>query len=130
VARKLYVVFSSPPDGVTWDEYNAWYDLHARENVQTPHFVGVTRYEVERIVLGNRVDGNQYDALRGGELPEGTNQHRHLAVFEFDGDIADVREHLLGRVASGEIVLPEWFDRVTFETFSATPLDERIEPVR
>jgi hypothetical protein len=57
-------------------------------------------------------------------------RYEHLAVFEFKGDIADVRAHLNGRVEAGEIVLPQWFLQVPFSTWSCKPLGGRILPDR
>jgi hypothetical protein len=120
----VYAVFSKPPEGVSWGEYNAWYDLHARENVQTPYFTGVQRYQVEPIVVGSGVGSKR------SSVDPGAVRYQHLALFEFQGNIADVRAHLNSRVEAGEIVLPEWFMRVPFSTWSCSPLGDRILPIR
>ena len=126
--RNLYVVFSSPPEGVSWDEYNRWYDLHGRENILTRGFAGVTRYKVNRVVVGSRVAPKQFEAVggAGGAMFD----HNHMAVFEFDGAIETVRADLLNRVERGDIVLPDWFDGIEFETWNGVPIGERVEPAR
>lgn len=120
----VYAVFSKPPEGVSWDEYDAWYGFHARENVQTPHFTGVQRYQVEPIVVGTGV-GSKRSSVDPGAI-----RYQHLAVFEFKGEIADVRAHLNSRVEGGDIVLPPWFMQVPFSTWSCKPLGDRILPDR
>jgi len=120
----LYVVFSKPPDGISWDEYNRWYEHHARENVESPGFKGVQRYVVNPVVVGSGV-GPSRAAVDEKSLPV---PYSHLAVFEFEGDITDVRADLADRVARRDIVLPEWFNNVPFATWNCVPIDERIEP--
>jgi hypothetical protein len=124
VLDNLYAVFSKPPDGVSWDEYNQWYALHAVENVQSQGFNGVQRYAVNPVVIGSGVGpaGSSVDPLAVA--------YNHLAVFEFEGTIADVRADLARRVHSREIVLPSWFDRVSFASWNCVPLGERVVPNR
>jgi hypothetical protein len=104
----LYLVFSAPPDGVSAEEYDRWYHHHIRENLEAPGFVAGQRF---RLTAGGA----------GNEVP-----HRHLALYEFEGDISRWRTNLDSRIASGDIVLPEFFPRITFGSWEATPVDERV----
>ena len=104
----LYLVLSSPPEGVPAEEYDRWYHHHIRENLEAPGFVAGQRFRLSPSV--------------GSEHP-----HTHLALYEFEGDISRWRENLDSRIASGGIVLPEYFPRITFGSFEATPIDERVE---
>jgi hypothetical protein len=124
VSDNLYVVFSKPPDGVSWDEYNRWYEHHARENIQTPGFKGVERYAVNPVVVGKGVGPSR------ASVDPGTIRYDHLAVFEFEGDIADVRADLNRRVQSGDIVLPKWFNDVPFSTWNCISIDGHVSPSR
>ena len=56
--------------------------------------------------------------------------YSHLAVFDFDGDIAEVRADLSRRVQDGDIVLPSWFNDVPFATWNAVPIEENVLPER
>jgi tRNA A37 threonylcarbamoyladenosine biosynthesis protein TsaE len=109
VAKKLYLVFSRPPERISEEEYLRWYEDHARENIESPGFVSTQRYSVR--------------PSRGDSTPL-----THLALYEYEGDEADWREHLERRIAEGEIVLPEWFDEITFESWDCQALTDRIEP--
>jgi hypothetical protein len=120
----LYAVFSKPPDGVSWEEYDRWYGHHAVENVQSRAFNGVQRYAVNPVVIGSGV-GPARSSVDPAAVP-----YNHLAVFEFRGDIADVRGDLARRVQGGEIVLPNWFDGVPFASWNCVPLGDRIVPKR
>jgi hypothetical protein len=120
--NNLYAVFSKPPDGVSWDEYDRWYHMHCRENVQTPQFVGVQRYGVKPVVIGSGVGPSR------SEVDPNAVPYNHLAVFQFRGDstIEEVRSDLSGRVSRGDIVLPEWFNQVPFMTWACNPIDEYV----
>ena len=48
----------------------------------------------------------------------------HLALYEYSGAIEPLREHLLARVDSGDVVLPEWFDRISFMTLELRAQNE------
>jgi hypothetical protein len=124
VLRNLYVVFSKPPAGLSWEDYDRWYFDHGRENIESPGFKSVQRYRVDPVVVGSGV-GPSRAAVDPAMLPVPYN---HMAIFEVEGDIADVRADLSRRVAGGDIVLPEWFNDVPFATWSAKPIDERAEP--
>jgi hypothetical protein len=122
--NNLYAVFSKPPDGMSWDDYNAWYHRHCRENIQTPGFVGVKRYSIKPVVQGKGV-GPSRTQVDPNVIP-----YNHLAVFQFQGTIEDIRADLSGRVSRGDIVLPEWFNDVPFGTWACSPIDEFATPDR
>jgi len=107
--RKLYLVFSRPPEHISEEEYLRWYEQHARENIESPGFVSTQRFSIS--------------PSRGHARPL-----THLALYEYEGDSADWREDLEGRIDRGEIVLPEWFDEITFESWDCEALTDRIEP--
>jgi hypothetical protein len=103
----LYLVFSAPPTSVSAEEYDRWYHDHLRENLEAPGFVAGQRFRLTPSV--------------GNEAP-----HSHLALYEFEGDIARWRTNLDDRIAAGEIVLPEFFPRIRFGSWECTPVDDRV----
>jgi hypothetical protein len=107
--KKLYLVFSRPPDRVSKEEYEAWYELHARENIQSTGFISTQRYAVT--------------AARDNATPL-----THLALYEYEGDAETWRDDLNRRIEAGDINLPEWFDEITFESWDCSALTDRIEP--
>jgi hypothetical protein len=109
--RKLYLVFSRPPERVSEEEYQRWYEQHARESIESPGFLSTQRFSLSR--------------SRGDAAPL-----THLALYEYEGDAADWREDLERRIDEGAIELPEWFDGITFESWDAHALTDRIEPER
>jgi hypothetical protein len=109
MADHLYLVLSSPPEGVSAEEYDRWYHDHVRENIAQPGFHGARRYEVQ--------------PTRGDGMP----QHTHLAVYEYDGDLQGMGERLDRRIKAGEIVLPPWFGGIRFQSMSASALEPAVE---
>jgi tRNA A37 threonylcarbamoyladenosine biosynthesis protein TsaE len=107
--RNLYLVFSKPPSRVSGEEYQRWYDLHARENIQSPGFVSARRYAVEP----SRGDGEPLT---------------HLALYEYEGEQHVWRDDLDRRLGQGQIQLPEWFGDITFQSFDCSAVSDRIEP--
>lgn len=106
--HNVYLVFSKPPEGLPDAEYQRWYAAHVRENVETPGFVSAQRYQVSGVVQSGDV------------------AFSHLAAYEYDGDILELRRHLDSRREAGEIVLPEWFGDIRFGTWTCLPLEGRV----
>lgn len=107
----LYLVFSKPPDSVSAEEYDRWYDLHVRENIVSPGFLSAQRYAIT--------------PARDAPVP-----FSHLALYEYEGELSTWRTDLDRRLATGEITLPEWFPQITFGSWDCRPLTDRILPER
>jgi hypothetical protein len=106
----LYLVFSLPAERVSDAEFDAWYDRHVPEILQTPGFLSARRYRLRPVVFGSEEEA----------------AFRHLVLYETEGDIDALRAALDARVASGEIVLPEWFAETRYLTWSCTPVGEPV----
>src|SRR5690606_7573449 len=65
MTKHLHIVLSAPPEHVTDDEYNAWYDAHVEEILSVPGWLAATRYRVEGVVD-----------------PEHTGVYRYMSVYE------------------------------------------------
>jgi hypothetical protein len=109
--ENLYLVLSKPPEGLSPEEYDRWYDLHVRENIVSPGFLSAKRFAIEP---------SQDEAVR----------FSHLALYEYEGDMSTWRTDLTRRIETGDVVLPEWFPGIRFSSWAALPLSDRIEPVR
>jgi hypothetical protein len=91
----VWLVFTKPVEGRE-EEFDTWYDeVHLPDVVAVPGVRAAQRY-----VLGP-------ERRAEGTLPE----HRHLAVYEIDGDPAEVFPEITRRIASGEMKLSEALDR-------------------
>lgn len=111
MTNNLYLVFSERPDDVSRTDYHRWYADHAQENIESPGFVSAQRYSVRRVT---------------GENPVGFEQH--LAVYEHEGDMSTWRTSLTARIASGDVVLPDWFSRIGFTAWTCDPEGELLLP--
>jgi hypothetical protein len=111
MAKKLYLVFSKPPAGISEPEYHRWYEHHAQENIVSPGFLTAQRYAVEPVP--------------GGHAP-----YTHLALYEYEGEMSTWRADLNRRLETKEIVLPEWFPGIQFGSFDCTALGGLLETPR
>lgn len=111
MSEGLYLVFSEPPASVAPADYDRWYADHLRENIEVPGFRAGRRFAVEHTVAGAD-PGARFD---------------HLAVYETEAGIAELRTALDRRREEGEIVLPDWFGEIGFSSWYCRPLEERVE---
>lgn len=106
MSQHLHIVFSQPPEGVSDDDFNRWYDAHLREILGVPGFLSARRFRLDPVVADPDV------------------RYRYLAVYEIDGDPADAIAALAGAGmgskdsytalkdgGAGSLELPEWFAR-------------------
>ena len=91
MSENLHLVFSKPPEAISDEEYNRWYDFHLGEILVVPGFVSARRYRLQTV--------------KGEWTPSG---HRYLSAYEIEGDPRDVMRELDKEVASGRMQLPDW----------------------
>jgi hypothetical protein len=91
----VWLVFTKPVEGRE-EEFDRWYDeVHLPDVVAVPGVRSAQRY-----VLGPE------------RRPEGVQpEHRHLAVYEIDGDPGEVFPEIARRIDSGEMKLSDALDR-------------------
>jgi hypothetical protein len=111
VAPNLYLVFSKRPEAISAADYDGWYEKHAQENIESPGFVTARRYEITHV--------------NGPPAP-----FEHLALYEYEGSMEQWRTSLNGRIASGDVQLPEWFPQIQFGSWDAKPVSGLLTPAR
>ena len=77
MTENLHLVFSKPPEAISDEEYNRWYDFHLGEILVVPGFVSARRYRLPTV--------------KGDWTPSG---HRYLSAYEIEGDPRDVMTEL------------------------------------
>lgn len=121
MSRNLHIVMSEPPEDVSDEEFNRWYDAHLDEILSVPGFVAASRFRLDPVVEDVPVP------------------YRFLCVYEVDGDPADAIEEL-GRAGFGSkdsyvelkgddpgiLELPPWFERARFASWNCVSLGERV----
>src|SRR5438270_4033154 len=70
MSENLHLVFSKPPEVISDEEYNRWYDFHLGEILVVPGFVSARRYRLETVKGDWTPSGHRYlsareDAARG-----------------------------------------------------------------
>jgi hypothetical protein len=111
MTNNLYLVLSERPDGIGRAEYHRWYADHAQENIESVGFVSAQRYSVRQVANGSPV-----------------GHEKHLAVYEYAGDMSIWRTDLSARIASGAIVLPPWFGEIGFTSWACQPEGDPMRP--
>jgi hypothetical protein len=127
MSKRLYMVFSKPPDDVSEEEYDRWYHHHVRENVVVPGFLGGQRFAVNQVIAGSRVAPGRFESDNGSA---DSSPFTHLAMYEYEGTIDELRAALFERIDSGQTVLPPWFDRIRFMTWDCEAIDDHVDPGR
>ena len=128
--KQLYLVFSKRPAGVSEEEYDRWYHHHVRENVEVPGFVAGERFAATLVMSGSRTAPGRFTSDSGPGRVEPSLDFGHVAMYEFEGDIDELRQTLFERIESGGTVLPGWFDEIQFMTWTFVAVDERVRPAR
>jgi len=111
MSENLHLVFSKPPETISDEAYNQWYDCHLSESLVVPAFVAARRYRLETI--------------KGGWTP---SRHLYLSAYELEGDPREVMRELDKEVASGRMRLPDWFPQITFASFNCYAHGNRAQP--
>jgi hypothetical protein len=101
MSDNLHLVFSKPPQDISDEAYNKWYNAHLSEILVVPGFKSARRYRL--------------DTIKGGWVPGG---HRYLSAYELEGEPKEVMAELEKEVASGRMKLPSWFPRITFASYN------------
>ena len=109
MADHEYVVLSKPPEGVSAQDYNAWYDGHMREILELPGFVSA-----QRSALTLR-------GSRGEALP-----YEYLVRYGIDGDLDETLAGLRRAVAAGELYFPDWFKDIRTAGFQVEPVTDTV----
>jgi hypothetical protein len=93
--ESVFLVLSNPTEGREV-EYNEWYEkVHLPDVLSVPGVAAAQRYRLAPMAEGS---------------PIPAAAHRYLAVYQLDGDPADVIQQFLDRVGSGAMVLSESLD--------------------
>jgi hypothetical protein len=123
MAGNLQIVFSTPGDSVSDEEFDAWYEEHLDEILSIPGFHSAQRYALQPAVV---------DAA--APMP-----WRRLVVYEVDDDtaalMAAMQETNLATADSYEDrkeagddgpALPGWWGQVRFASYNCIALGEKV----
>jgi hypothetical protein len=110
VADHVFVVLTDPPSDISWDEFDAWYDIHVREIVTIPGWAAAERFKLRYV-----------DHRRGPEPG-----FSHYVRYEIDGDFDVAWQALRAAVTSGRLTLAAWHPRMKTVGWQGNALGERV----
>jgi hypothetical protein len=110
VKRDIHIVFSEPPDGMSEEEFNRWYDPHLDEILVVPGFVSAQRFRLEPAVTN----------------PRAPVPYRFLSLYELEGDVGQIMADLDVEASSGRMKLPPWFPEIQFASWNCAALGDRV----
>ena len=106
MSRQHLLVLSSPPDGVTDDQYDAWYATHVAEALErVPGFVAAERCHLQ--------------AHAGEPLP-----YRFMTRYTVEGEFDDAWRDLRAAVDGGGMTFEDWFGGVVSTGLVCTTVAE------
>jgi hypothetical protein len=89
-----FLVLSSPPDGVSVEEYDAWYATHVAEVLErVPEFVAAERCHLQ--------------PQAGDAIP-----YRFMTRYTIEGEFDAAWRGLRAAVDSGELTFEDWYGGV------------------
>jgi hypothetical protein len=126
MAGNLQIVFSTPGDSVSDEEFDAWYEEHLDEILSIPGFHSAQRYALQPAVV---------DA----ELPM---PWRRMVVYEVDDDTAALMRAMEetnlvsadsyeDRKDAGDDgpALPAWWSQVRFASYNCIAIGDKVASV-
>ncbi len=112
MSTNLHAVFSLPPDDITDEQYNDWYQFHLTELLRIEGFRAARRYRITPT----------RDAV-------GPTRYPHLSLYEIDDDVEDVIKNLVAEGESDRMDLPPWMSRIKFASWNCRGLGNATEPI-
>jgi hypothetical protein len=111
----LLLVFSNPTEGRE-AAFEEWYEnTHIADVLQVPGVAAAQRYGMAPMATPE---------LDDAPVPAAP-AHRHLAVYELDGDADEVMAEFLRRVGSGEMALDDSLDLASISLAAWRPSGRR-----
>jgi hypothetical protein len=107
-----YIVLSKPPEGVSAEEFNEFYDGHMREILELPGFVSAQR-------SGLTLRGHRGEAF----------EYEYIVRYGIDGDLDATLAGLREAVQAGRLYFPDWFPSIRTAGFAVAPITETVKAV-
>ena len=107
-----YIVLSKPPQGVSAEAFNDWYDRHMGEILELPGFVSAQRSALT--LRGHRGDAFDYE---------------YIVRYGIDGDLDATLAGLREAVEAGRLYFPDWFPKIRTSGFAVAPITETMKAV-
>lgn len=127
MTKYIHLVYSDPPEHVTEDEYNVWYDEHVQEILAVDGWVAATRYRLEAQVAAESTGGYRYLSLYELDVPPDVAVANLAAAGMGNADTyIDMKGDEPG--PDDPLPLPDWFSGIRFASWNGTGTSDRILP--
>jgi hypothetical protein len=93
-----YLVFSTPPPSIAFDDYSLWYATHARENLTADGFDAASRYRLQAVTVDM----------------EAPCTASHAALYAVSAELPELRRALAEAREAGRVHFPDWFGEIEF----------------
>jgi hypothetical protein len=105
-----YLVLAQPPEGVTEEEYNRWFDGHVQQILELPGFVAARRLEMHYV---------------RGSVPD-PPPFTYYCLYEIEGDFDAAMRALRTAVDGGKMHFEEWMPRMVSAGWECRELGGRV----
>jgi len=113
VSDNVYFVFSTPPPGMSLDDFGRWYDGHVADILGVERWVAARRFNLSPI--------------NGDTSP---TMYSHLSLYVTEGDPAEADAKLREASRAGRTPHEDWWDRVRVCSFFGDGLEGPIDLTR
>jgi len=110
VSDNAYFVFSTPPPGMSLDDYGRWYDGHVEDILRVDGWAAARRFNLS--------------AIRGDTSP---TMYSHLSLYVTEGDPDEADAKLREASRAGRTPHAEWWDQVQICSFFGDGLEGPID---
>ncbi|HEY1776617.1 MAG TPA: hypothetical protein VGG41_10710 [Solirubrobacteraceae bacterium] len=112
MADHEYIVLSKPPEGVSAQDFNDFYDRHMREILELPGWVSAQRSALT--LRGHRGEAFAYE---------------YSVRYGIDGDLDTALAALREAVEERRLYFPDWFPGIRTSGFAVAPITDTVEAV-
>jgi hypothetical protein len=113
VSDNVYFVFSTPPPGMSLEEYGRWYDGHVEDILRVDGWVAARRFNLR--------------AVNGDTSP---TMYSHLSLYVTEGDPGEADAKLREASRAGRTPHEDWWDQVKVCSFFGDGLEGPIDLTR
>ncbi len=110
MTKQYYFVWTQPPEGVSDQEFNDWYEVHVSEVLSLPGFVSAERFMLRMRRSTSENPANYSFGIR----------------YEIEGDFEEAWRRLRRVADSDEMFSTAWSEDISSIGWQATPIGTKV----
>ena len=107
-----YLVFSTPPSQIPFEDYSGWYAVHVRENLTAEGFDAGWRFRLQAATVD----------------PAAPCEAVHGAIYEVHEALPALRQALAEARDAGRVHFPDWFGQIQFASMDCVAASAYVAP--